>query len=499
MSKFMKGKKAPLLALFFMVLSPACLAATLGDSSLDSIVKIYRDSTEVWEPIIHDLTMGLFWGLVTISFVWSSCQLLLKGGGLVDVIADLTTRVMTVGVMVWLINNAPDLARVFIQSFQEVGKRLSPEQVAFSPDNVVEMAMNITLMVIKSSSFWSPGFSIILAFTAIIILICFALIALEMTTLIITSYITVSGGIVMMGFLGSEWTKDHAMNYFTAVLGVAVKMFVMQLILMLGYGFIRDLAKSITPESQDAAYLGMLVVAIVFYGLIREIPQIAASLASGRFTAAGGGLQAAVAGAAGLAAGAALAATGVGAAVMGAMSGSETKDNEDAILKHSLNTGGDSPSSGAGGDGSPSAPPSPDGGAAASADHDPAKHGPAPSPAQDSKDNSSPSTGQKMMGAAGRVGKEVGKAGVSVAKSAALAGLKAVAAQSTIGNILAKSGIEIGQLGSSQEKHDALMKGLNIKPPTPPVKDDGNDMNNNRTTLEEDDERHSKQRGKRDS
>ena len=89
MSKFMKGKKAPLLALFFMVLSPACLAATLGDSSLDSIVKIYRDSTEVWEPIIHDLTMGLFWGLVTISFVWSSCQLLLKGGGLVDVIADL--------------------------------------------------------------------------------------------------------------------------------------------------------------------------------------------------------------------------------------------------------------------------------------------------------------------------------------------------------------------------------------------------------------------------
>jgi hypothetical protein len=77
--------------------------------------------------------------------------------------------------------------------------------------------------------------------------------------------------------------------------------------------------------------------------------------------------------------------------------------------------------------------------------------------------------------------------------------LKHVAAQSTIGNILAKSGIEIGQLGSSQEKHDALMKGLNIKPPTPPVKDDGNDMNNNRTTLEEDDERHSKQRGKRDS
>lgn len=491
---FIKEKTALLIALFFILLPQICFAADAAASnSLDHMIGIYRDSTQVWEPIIHDLTMGLFWGLVTISFVWSSCQLLLKGGGLVDVVADLTTRVMTVGVAVWLINSAPHLGRVLISSFTEIGKRLSPEAVAFSPSNVVEMAINIMLMVIEKSSTWSPILSLLLCISAIIILICFALIALEMTTLIISSYITVSGGVVMMGFLGSEWTKDNAMNYFTAVLGVAVKMFVMQLILILGFGFIKDWSLSMTPASKDIEYLGLLVVSIVFCGLIREIPQMAASLASGRFTAAGGGLQAAVAGVAGLAAGAALAATGVGAAVMGAMSGSETKDNEDAILKHSLNTGGDSPSSGAGG--SPSSPPAPDSGAAASADHDPAKHGSAPSPAQDAKDSSTPSNWQK----AGQIGKGVGKASVSVAKSAALAGLKHVAAQSTIGNILAKSGIEIGQLGSSQEKHDALMKGLNIKPPTPPVKDDGNDMNNNRTTLEEDDERHSKQRGKRDS
>ena len=490
---FIKGKTALLIALFFILLPQICFAADAAASnSLDHMIGIYRDSTQVWEPIIHDLTMGLFWGLVTISFVWSSCQLLLKGGGLVDVVADLTTRVMTVGVAVWLIDSAPHLGRVLISSFTEIGKRLSPEAVAFSPSNVVEMAINIMLMVIEKSSTWSPILSLLLCISAIIILICFALIALEMTTLIISSYITVSGGVVMMGFLGSEWTKDNAMNYFTAVLGVAVKMFVMQLILILGFGFIKDWSLSMTPASKDIEYLGLLVVSIVFYGLIREIPQMAASLASGRFTAAGGGLQAAVAGVAGLAAGAALAATGVGYAALGAMSGSETKDNEDAILKHSLNTGGDSPSSGGSGDGSPSSPPAPDGGAAASADHDPAKHGSAPSTAQDS---STPSNWQK----AGQIGKGVGKASVSVAKSAALAGLKHVAAQSTIGNILAKSGIEIGQLGSSQEKHDALMKGLNIKPPTPPVKDDGNDMNNNRTTLEEDDERHSKQRGKRDS
>jgi type IV secretion system protein TrbL len=424
-------------------------------SPLDQITIAFRDSTKEWEPIIQSLTMGLFWGLVTISFVWSSCQLLLKGGGLVDVIADLTTRVMTVGVAVWLITSAPDLGRVLIESFQEVGQRLAPDFVAFSPANVVEMGINIVLMTIKKSSFIDIGLSLMLFLCAIIILICYVLIALEMTVLIVNSYVTVSGGIVMMGFLGSEWTKEHAINYFTAVLGVAVRMFVMQLILILGYGFIQKWTNKMTGASQDLDYLVLFSIAIVFYGMIREIPSMAASLVSGRFTMSGGGIAAAVTGAAGLAAGAALAATGVGAAVMGAMSGSETKDNEDAILKHSLNTGGDAPSSGPGQ-------------ASDAADSMPSAGSEKPAQ-RDSGAGQEASTGQRMMGAVGRGARELAKAGGTVAKDAAVAGLKAVASQSAIGGALAKSGIEIGKLDSSQAKHEALMKAFNIKSKTPPA------------------------------
>lgn len=424
-------------------------------SPLDQITIAFRDSAKEWEPIIQNLTMGLFWGLVTISFVWSSCQLLLKGGGLVDVVADLTTRVMTVGVAVWLITSAPYLGRVLIESFIEVGNRLEPSFVAFSPANVVEMGINLVLMTIKKSSYIDIGLSLMLFVCAIIILICYVLIALEMTVLIVTSYVTVSGGIVMMGFLGSEWTKDNAMNYFTAVLGVAVRMFVMQLILILGYGFIKKWTNQMTSSSQDLDYLVLLAIAMVFYGMIREIPNIATSLASGRFTMTGGGLAAAVTGAAGLAAGAALAATGVGAAALGAMSGSETKDNEDAILKHSLNTGGDAPSSGPG-RASDAADSMPSAGSEKPAQRD-------SGPAQEA------STGQRVMGALGRGAKELAKAGGTVAKDAAVAGLKAVASQSAIGGALAKSGIEIGKLDSSQAKHEALMKAFNIKSKTPPA------------------------------
>lgn len=479
-----------LLFLFFVVLFPSVsfAADVPQDNNLDHIIQIYRDATQVWEPVIHDLTMGLFWGLVTISFTWSSMQIALKGGGLVDVIADLTTRVLTVGVAVWLINSAPDLARVLIQSFQEVGKRLSGGAVEFSPSNVVELAINIIANVFERASAWDPLEAIMLFFTALIILVCFALVAMEMMILIITAYITVSGGIVMMGFLGSEWTRENAMNYFTAVLGIAVKMFVMQLIFILGYGFIHEWTSGMTPESKNGEYLILLAVSVVFYGLIREIPQLAASLASGRFTMAGGGMQAAVGAAAGMAAGAALAATGMGAAAANAakssMSEEETAANEASTLKRSLDTGGEAP---LGGTGNTSPPPdSPSSPLSSSA-------------SSPSEPSSSPrSTSQKLMSAAGAGLKAAGTAGKTLAKGAAVSTLQSVAQQSTVGAALARAGVDLMKPGPTDPKqtqaaHQALMKEFNMS------KDDGNDRNNYRETLEAADERHKRFKDKSDT
>lgn len=482
--------------LFFCVVallpSISFAAEVPQDNSLDHIIQVYRDATQVWEPVIHDLTMGLFWGLVTISFTWSSMQIALKGGGLVDVIADLTTRVLTVGVAVWLINSAPDLARVLIQSFQEVGKRLSGGAVEFSPSNVVELAINIMSRVFEKASAWELAETIMLFFSALIILVCFALIAMEMMILIITAYITVSGGIVMMGFLGSEWTRENAMNYFTAVLGIAVKMFVMQLIFILGYGFINDWTSGMTEDSKDTEYLALLVVSIVFYGLIREIPQLAASLASGRFTMAGGGMQAAVGAAAGMAAGAALAATGMGAAAASAakssMSEEETAANEASTLKRSLDTGGDSPPGGTGNTSPPPDSPS-----------SPSSNSASPPSSSPSEPSSSPrSTSQKLISAAGAGLKAAGTAGKTVAKGAAVSTLQSVAQKSAVGAALARAGVDLMKLDTSDPKqtqaaHEALMREFNMS------KDDGNDRNNYRETLEAADERHERNKDKSDT
>ncbi|MCG9702471.1 P-type conjugative transfer protein TrbL [Vibrio natriegens] len=295
------------------------------DNTLDTIIAAFKTQTITWEPIIYNLTLSLFWGLVIISFTWTFIQMVLKDGvGLVDVIAELIRRVLLIGFSIWMMQNAPDLARTLIKSFTEIGTQISGGAVNFSPSNVFELGLNIMAIAWDSTTLTEPVNMLVMFLASIIIMVCFALIAMEMTVLIVSGFIIVSGGIVAMGFLGSDWTRDHAINYFTAVLGVAFKMFVMQLVFITGYSFIETWGAALTEDSANTDYLALIGVCIVFAGMMREIPQMASSLASGRFTMAGGGVQSSLRNVGSAAAGAALLAGGAVAAGAYQMMGSDT-------------------------------------------------------------------------------------------------------------------------------------------------------------------------------
>ncbi len=336
------------LSAFFCASSLA--ADVQQDNTLDTIIAAFKAQTITWEPIIYNLTLSLFWGLVVISFTWTFIQMVIKDGvGLVDVIAELTRRVLLIGFSIWMMQNAPDLARTLIKSFTEIGSRISGGAVNFSPSNVFELGLNIMAIAWDSTTLTEPVNMLVMFLASIIIMICFALMAMEMTVLIVSGFIIVSGGIVAMGFLGSDWTRDNAINYFTAVLGVAFKMFVMQLVFITGYSFIETWGAALTEDSANTDYLALIGVCIVFAGMMREIPQMASTLASGRFTMAGGGVQSSLRNVGSGVAGAALLAGGAGMAaayqMMNSAGGSDsdsptpTGNDEATTNAHTFDTG----------------------------------------------------------------------------------------------------------------------------------------------------------------
>lgn len=298
-----------------LVFSPFSYAATSApDNALDKLIELFQSQTQRWEPIIQQNIWGLFAGLVTITFTWNAIQILLKQGGIVDAIVLLFQSAMTIGMSVYIIKNASYLAWSLIGSFNKIAGILAGSNAPFSPSNIFELGLSICSTMIDHVSSWQIGDAIVMGLSALIILILFAMIAAEMTVLIIGSFMLVSGGTIMLGFLGSQWTRDYGMNYLTSVIGIGIQLFMMQLVVILGYGVFTQYIS--TGNQDSAASLILLGLTIVYYALIRTIPGLATSLASGHFRFASGGAVAAAASVAGAVAGAGLLAfSGGGSAV----------------------------------------------------------------------------------------------------------------------------------------------------------------------------------------
>lgn len=296
-------------------LSPAAFAS--NNNALDTILDKFDTITATWTPIIIDAVMGLFWLLVTISFTWSFITLWLHQKGLDHFVAELFERILTVGFSLFLLYNAVPLAWTVMHSLQEVATRLSGGQDALTPSNIVEIGIVLAQRIWESSSGFNVGEYIIIGLCGLIVLVVLALIAAQLTVLIVGAFVILNGGVVMMGFLGSEWTRDHAMNYFTTVLGMSVQIFIMQLLVIIGnelfMGFID------TPSEGVADYLMMVVMSIIYYALVSTVPNMASSLTTGRFVFDSSSAVNSAAGVAGATAGMGLAASALMKASGGAL------------------------------------------------------------------------------------------------------------------------------------------------------------------------------------
>ncbi|EIO4563850.1 P-type conjugative transfer protein TrbL [Vibrio parahaemolyticus] len=293
------------LALFLMGVSHPVFAAD-NNNALDTIIAKFNAITATWEPIIIDAVTHLFWLLVILSFTWSMIKLWLHQKGIDHFIAELFERVMTVGFCWFLVVNASPLAWTVLNSMQEVASRLSGSDDKLSPSNIVELGLTLAHRVWESSSGFNVGQFVIIGLCGLIVLIVLALIAAQLTILLIGSFIILNGGVIVMGFLGSEWTRDHGMNYFTTVLGMSIQIFIMQLLVIIGNETFLSFINN--PGEGSADYLMMVVMSVIYYALVNTVPALASSLATGRFVFNAGGAVGSAAGLVGAAAGIGLAA-----------------------------------------------------------------------------------------------------------------------------------------------------------------------------------------------
>ena len=265
-------------ALFFPLAALGADAGGIPDTgAIQEIEDMFRNASNQWPPIIMKYTSWLFWTLVTISWTWSFGFMALKGTDTTEIITELTRRTILIGVFWWLLQSAPQLGETIVASFSYIGDQLVGQPI--SANSIFDIGISLSLSILDGIAYWKGPANIGYVLVAIGIIIILALISLQMLLIVVQYFVFLNAGVVMMGFLGHEWSREYAINYFRLLLALAVKFFIMQIIVVLTMTLIDAWVKD--SDLTWVQVVVLLPMLIVVYGLVQEIPAMAASMISG--------------------------------------------------------------------------------------------------------------------------------------------------------------------------------------------------------------------------
>lgn len=212
------------------------------DSSglLDTLLDKFQQVASTWTNVIGDYANWLFWGLVLISMVWTFSMMALQGEGLTGVLAEMIRFFAVVGFFYYLLINGPAISQSIINSMRQLAANALGIGTGISPSSIVDMAFVILSKVSSAASIWSPMISTIMITVSIIVLIVMALIAINMLIILVSAWVLCYAGVILLGFGGSKWTSDIAINYLRTVLSISVQLFTMTIIIGIGQSFVLD-------------------------------------------------------------------------------------------------------------------------------------------------------------------------------------------------------------------------------------------------------------------
>jgi len=340
-------------------------AAINSSGLLDTALQSFQTSAAGWAAYITARASWLFWTLATISLVWTMGQLALRRAEIGEFLGEFLSFTLMTGFFWWLLTNGPTFAVQIMNSMRQLAGSASGLGPSVYPSTLADIGFQLLDRVMTQSSVWQPVDSAVGFVVCLIILIVVALIAINMLVLLVSGWILAYAGIFFLGFGGSRWTSDMAINYYRTVLSMGAQMAGMVLVVGIGFSFINLYYVNMSSQVSMKEMAVLMVAAIVLLGLVNKIPPLLGGLAMGGGVGAlgsGVSLVSAIGTAAAMAAGVGLAANMARAGMAGGAAGS-----------HSLMQ---AVSNGAGGAPSPTNMiPGPDGGPSGSGPNSPPPHG----------------------------------------------------------------------------------------------------------------------------
>jgi type IV secretion system protein VirB6/type IV secretion system protein TrbL len=269
-----------LLACALCVIATDAQAQVDNSGVLDQALNQYRTAAESWQNAAQGAATTLFWSLAAISLAWTMGQLVLRRADLSEFFAELIRYLLFTGFWAWMLSNGPAHAELIVDSMVRLASSASAQN-RLTPSGILDVGFHILDRALTQSTLSSPLISTIGIVVALGILVVLALAAVNMLVTLIACWIVAYGGLIILGFGGSRWTSDMAINYYRMVLSLGLQVLAMILLVGMGESFLRNYFNTLKQDVSLHELAVLLVVSLVLLMTVNRIPPMLGTLASG--------------------------------------------------------------------------------------------------------------------------------------------------------------------------------------------------------------------------
>lgn len=250
----------------------------------------FKSTAETWGPTIQGYSITLFKYLVTIELAWLGIQATLKQYDLKQKLAEFVLLIIYASFMASIVFHSAEWTTALIDSFNSVATKTGAPEA--KPLVVFLYGYDIICNLLNNLTITKPHVSLGLVICCIIIAVTFALMTAQIVMVKCESIIVLNAGAILLGFGGSKFTKDYAVNYLKYSLAVAAKLFTLQLLMGMSMDFIVKFTSLNTHSFADI----FLVVcsSILILALVKFIPAKVAEIVNVSQVSGGGALTSAM-------------------------------------------------------------------------------------------------------------------------------------------------------------------------------------------------------------
>jgi len=262
-------------ALLLPATAAAQPAAPTPDSVLDSVVAGYRDASAGWLDRLLPLAMRTFALLATLELAVSGLFWALGREGLDAVLAALLRKFIVLSFLFSLLSAFPLWLPVVTQGFEAAGQAGSGT-AAVNPAQLLDYGIAIAGRMLAADEqlgiLTQPATVLIGAATALIVVLAYALIAVQLCLTLCEVSFVLTGGVLFLGFAGFRVTAPFAEGYLLFSFQTGAKIFLLYLLVGVGTALSQQWAvidfnvqngQQPSLTAQFAVMTGALVLAVL--------------------------------------------------------------------------------------------------------------------------------------------------------------------------------------------------------------------------------------------